>query len=206
VAEELFGHRIEDLLAPAVENPVGSGLCGIGEIGEVGEGGLVGFAWLGDDEDMRRRAFLLTVTVLAEFGRGDPSAALAAVRQGLVELAGQGALDPLLAEQSLPEGALLGSGAAVRADLDADAWAELAFDYGERYPLTPAVRLFGPLAADFAYLQQALLHTADAAERRELNRAGALLAALLAQTMNSLAGPREAQRHARHTPAVCAIR
>lgn len=123
-----------------------------------------------DDEVMRRRAFLLSVAVLAGISRSDPLTALETLRREL--------------GRSFPDG----QGA------DVSEWNEIALEYGETYPITAPGELLKSLIVDFTGLQEAFQRYPQDAARQELYRVSALLAGFLAQTVGNLGHVNEARR------------
>ncbi|WP_131738930.1 helix-turn-helix domain-containing protein [Actinomadura roseirufa] len=87
----------------------------------------------------------------------------------------------------------------------AEDWQELAYEYTHSFLVTPRHVLMPELAADILALQEALNQDANINQLAELYHSGAILAAILAMTANSLGLPRESRnwwRSARHYAAV----
>ncbi len=126
----------------------------------------------GDDEIMKRRAFLLSMAA-AGFGASGPVSVWETIRHEL-------------------NWTLTGRGE--RAAADVDEWHEIALEYGQTYASTPPAELLDTLMLDLSGLQLALRRNPADATGRELSRVGALLAAFTAQTVANLGHVRQARR------------
>ncbi|WP_432973662.1 hypothetical protein [Dactylosporangium sp. CA-233914] len=72
-----------------------------------------------------------------------------------------------------------------RANASIDEWEEIVTDYGCEYLTTPPTELLPRLTADVVVVQFAMAHANDDAERKELSRVGAMLAAFTAKTTSN---------------------
>ena len=81
-----------------------------------------------------------------------------------------------------------------RATADIDEWREIVAEYGYDYLQLPASELIQPLMIDLLSLQIAAANAGDEANRQELRKAGAILAAFTAMTVANLGHVREARR------------
>jgi transcriptional regulator with XRE-family HTH domain len=125
--------------------------------------------------DMRRRTFLFGAGGVAGLGLAAPALALETARHGLTFA---------LAEQ--------------RADVSVHEWQEIVTEYGYSYQTTPPAELIELLVVDVLGIQyaidQQLAASGSGATLRELRRAGALLAALMAMTVANLGQMHHAAR------------
>ena len=125
--------------------------------------------------DMQRRTFVFGAGGMAGLSLAAPTLALETARHGLT-LA--------LAEQ--------------RADVAVDEWQAIVTEYGYTYQTTAPAELLDLLIVDVLGIQYAIDHQeqSNASENnvRELRRAGALLAALMAMTVANLGQMRHAER------------
>ncbi len=125
----------------------------------------------GGIDDMQRRTFMLDLTGLTGLGVAAPALALEAARHGL--------------SLSLAED---------RAGVAVGEWQEIVEEYGYRYTSTPAAELLPALLADVLAIQYAMQRRPDDATVRQLQRSGALLAAIMAMAVANLGQLHEAQR------------
>lgn len=126
--------------------------------------------------DMQRRTFVLGASGVAGLSLTAPALALETARHGLTLT---------LAQQ--------------RADVAVNDWQEIVAEYGYSYHTVAPAELLDSLVVDVLGIQHAIdyhrgLSRAGDANLRELGRAGALLATLMAMTVSNLGRLHQAQR------------
>ncbi|WP_433200543.1 hypothetical protein ACQP00_28960 [Dactylosporangium sp. CS-047395] len=77
---------------------------------------------------------------------------------------------------------------------DVDEWQQIVLDHGSDYLTTPSPELLRRLTADIVSLQLAMALAGSDAQRRELSRIGAVLAAFAAKTTSNVGDLHEARR------------
>lgn len=132
---------------------------------------LLGLAGEGDEDIMKRRAFLMSIAALAGLRAAGATTALETIRHGV--------------NQSLAER---------HAATDIDEWREIALEYGQTYPITAPGELLSTLMVDLYGLQAAMQRYPNDTTQRELRYVGAMLTAFTAQTLANMGYLKEARR------------